>query len=75
MKNIKAVDIVGEELAAVLPDDGIPWYRKPYLLRLNLLICIPLLSSSVSGFDGKLQPRATPLRASSAGGLEWESRR
>lgn len=28
-------DAIGHELLAVLPNDNIPWYKKPHLLRLN----------------------------------------
>ncbi|KAL3460373.1 general substrate transporter [Aspergillus heterothallicus] len=45
---------VGPELAALLPDDGVPFYRKKHLLRLNLsLFCLFLLSAS-DGYDGTL---------------------
>ncbi|KAL4751966.1 hypothetical protein BDW72DRAFT_202695 [Aspergillus terricola var. indicus] len=45
---------VGPELARLLPHDGLPWYRKHHLLRLNYsLLCLFLLSASV-GYDGTL---------------------
>ncbi|KAM6519889.1 hypothetical protein FALCPG4_013465 [Fusarium falciforme] len=44
----------GHALAEVLPRDSKPWYRVPHLLKLNLLLLIPLMSSSVAGFDGSL---------------------
>ena len=31
-----------------------PWYRIPHLLKLNLLLIIPLLTSYVVGFDGSV---------------------
>jgi hypothetical protein len=40
-------------LADVLPKEPKPWYRISYLVKLNLLLLIPLMSSSVAGFDGK----------------------
>ncbi|KAG9255845.1 general substrate transporter [Emericellopsis atlantica] len=46
--------IVGPELAEVLPRTDKYWFQQPHLLRLNLLLLIPLLSSSVSGYDGSL---------------------
>lgn len=46
-------DIVGEALASVLPQYGRPWYRVSHLLHLNLILLVPLLSSSVAGYDGK----------------------
>lgn len=30
---------VDDELAAVLPDDSKPWYKKTHLLKLNFIIC------------------------------------
>lgn len=48
--------IVGTELAEVLPQTDKYWFQQPHLLRLNLLLCIPLLSSSVSGYDGGCFP-------------------
>ncbi|KAF3009171.1 hypothetical protein E8E14_004202 [Neopestalotiopsis sp. 37M] len=46
--------IVGVALAEVIPQSDISWFRQPHLLRLNLLLLVPLLSSSVSGYDGSL---------------------
>lgn len=40
-------------LASVLPKEQKPWYRISYLVQLNLLLLIPLMSSSVAGFDGE----------------------
>ncbi|KAJ5096400.1 hypothetical protein NUU61_005756 [Penicillium alfredii] len=51
---MKNQDIVGEALASVLPQYDRPWYRVPHLLQLNLILLIPLLSSSVAGYDGSL---------------------
>ncbi|KAL5343117.1 general substrate transporter [Aspergillus crustosus] len=52
-KDIQAQS-VGPELARLLPNDGIPWYRKRHLLRLNFsLLCLFLLSAS-DGYDGTL---------------------
>ncbi|KAL2786510.1 hypothetical protein BJX66DRAFT_342104 [Aspergillus keveii] len=31
-----------------------PWYRVPHLLRLNLLLMVPLLTSYLVGFDGSM---------------------
>lgn len=44
--------IVGMALAEVLPQTEKYWFQQPHLLQLNLLLLIPLLSSSVSGYDG-----------------------
>ncbi|KAF5007189.1 hypothetical protein FDECE_6472 [Fusarium decemcellulare] len=46
--------IVGTAIAEVLPRSDKYWFQQPHLLRLNLLLLIPLLSSSVSGYDGSL---------------------
>lgn len=48
----------------LLPDDPRPWYRVPHLLRLNLILLIPLVSSGCIGYDGEsnqLQPQAAHL--------------
>ena len=39
---------------SLLPADDRPWYRKSHLVRLNLLLIIPLLSSTVNGYDGSM---------------------
>lgn len=46
--------IVGEQLARVLPQYNKPWFKVPHLLQLNLILLVPLLSSAVSGYDGEL---------------------
>ncbi|KAL6251652.1 hypothetical protein RBB50_001862 [Rhinocladiella similis] len=51
---MKDQDIVGEALAKVLPQYGKPWYRVPHLLKLNLVLLVPLLSSAVAGYDGSM---------------------
>ncbi|KAK7403738.1 hypothetical protein QQX98_010477 [Neonectria punicea] len=50
----KDARIVGTALAEVLPQTHKYWFQQPHLVRLNLLLLIPLLSSSVSGYDGSL---------------------
>jgi hypothetical protein len=45
---------VGAELAAVLPNDGIPWYKKPHLLRLSFSIISIVLFSTANGCDGSM---------------------
>ncbi|KAI9163591.1 Lactose permease [Paramyrothecium foliicola] len=50
----KDAKIVGTALAEVLPQSNKYWFQRPHLLRLNLLLLVPLLSSSVSGYDGSL---------------------
>lgn len=44
--------IVGETLAEVLPHTDKYWFQQSHLLKLNLLLLVPLLSSSISGYDG-----------------------
>lgn len=51
---MKDQDIVGEALASVLPQNDRSWPFVPHLLKLNLVLLIPLLSSAVAGYDGKL---------------------
>ncbi|KAE8379821.1 general substrate transporter [Aspergillus bertholletiae] len=51
---MKDQDIVGEALAAVLPQHSKPWFKVPHLLKLNLILLVPLLSSAVAGYDGSL---------------------
>ncbi|KAH7028974.1 lactose permease [Microdochium trichocladiopsis] len=49
-----AAKAVGDDLAAVLPQDGRSWYTTPHLIRLNLCLLIPLLSSATVGYDGSM---------------------
>ncbi|KAK5116031.1 hypothetical protein LTR62_000487 [Meristemomyces frigidus] len=51
---MKDADIVGAALAEVLPTSDKYWFQQSHLLRLNILLVIPLLSSSVAGYDGSL---------------------
>lgn len=50
----KPHDVVGAELAAVLPKLELPWFRTKHLLQLNLILLIPLLSSAGVGYDGSM---------------------
>lgn len=50
---MKEAQIVGEALARVLPRTNKWWFQQPHLLRLNMVLLVPLLSSSVSGYDGE----------------------
>ncbi|KAJ5511087.1 hypothetical protein LT330_006222 [Penicillium expansum] len=43
-----------DHLTAVLPLDGIPWWKQRHLLRLNLIILSLVLYSSANGYDGSL---------------------
>ncbi|KAK7408885.1 hypothetical protein QQX98_008946 [Neonectria punicea] len=40
--------------ADVFPGNGKYWWQVPHLLKLNLLLLIPLITSYVSGFDGSM---------------------
>ncbi|OAA68708.1 hexose transporter [Niveomyces insectorum RCEF 264] len=51
---MRDAQIVGEALAEVLPQTTKWWFQRSHLLRLNFLLLIPLLSSSVAGYDGSL---------------------
>lgn len=42
-----------EGIHAVLPKDRKPWYRTWHLIQLNLILLVPLVSSSAVGYDGK----------------------
>lgn len=57
---MKDEQIVGAALAEVLPKTDRYWFQQPHLLRLNLLLLIPLLSSSVAGYDGKCNKILNP---------------
>jgi hypothetical protein len=50
---MKDSQIVGSALAEVLPQTTKYWFQIPHLLRLNLILLVPLLSSAVAGYDGK----------------------
>ena len=56
---VKDSEIVGQALARVLPSYDKSWYRVPHLLKLNLVLLVPLLSSAVAGYDGKQAPAKT----------------
>jgi MFS family permease len=45
---------VGPELASVLPQDNIPWYKKSHLLRLNISLFCLILFASANGYDGSM---------------------
>ncbi|KAK9343131.1 general substrate transporter [Lipomyces starkeyi] len=51
LNHLKAV---GPELAAVLPKDDLPWYKKSNLRRLNYSIICMFLLASANGFDGSM---------------------
>ncbi|KAL4879558.1 hypothetical protein BJY04DRAFT_208668 [Aspergillus karnatakaensis] len=41
-------------LKDVCPDLGKPWWRVPHLLKLNILLLVPFLTSYIGGFDGSM---------------------
>ncbi|KAB8200199.1 general substrate transporter [Aspergillus parasiticus] len=45
---------VGSKLRAVLPQGSKPWYRTWHLVKLNLLLTVPLVSSASVGYDGSM---------------------
>lgn len=53
-ENTPVHEIVGPNIARVLPDYGKIWLKVPHLLRLNLILLVPLLSSATAGYDGSL---------------------
>lgn len=57
---MKDEQIVGAALAEVLPKTDKYWFQQPHLLRLNALLLIPLLSSSVAGYDGMSNSQGSP---------------
>ncbi|KAH7134451.1 general substrate transporter [Dactylonectria macrodidyma] len=44
----------GSMLSAVLPQNPRPWYRTWHLVKLNLLLLVPLVSSASVGYDGSM---------------------
>jgi hypothetical protein len=44
----------GMALNDVLPDLGKPWWKVPYLLKLNILLLGALLTPATNGFDGSM---------------------
>lgn len=45
---------VGEELARVLPDHGLPWYKQRELLLLSYMCISMSLLSAADGYDGSM---------------------
>lgn len=43
-----------DELHAVLPKDGTPWWKKSYLIKTNICVLSLMLFSGSNGFDGSL---------------------
>ncbi|UDD65076.1 hypothetical protein AFCA_012269 [Aspergillus flavus] len=41
----------GSKLRAVLPQGSKPWYRTWHLVKLNLILMVPLVSSASVGYD------------------------
>lgn len=58
-----AAAVVGERSLAVLPKDGLPWWKKPHLLKLNYILLSCILFSSANGYDGSMMNglQALPL--------------
>lgn len=45
---------IGEDLARVLPDHGVPWYKQRHLLLLNYCALSMTLLTAANGYDGTL---------------------
>lgn len=45
---------IGPALAAVLPQDGLRWWQKPSLLRLNFCLFSLFLFAAAIGYDGSM---------------------
>ncbi|CZR55815.1 related to hexose transporter protein [Phialocephala subalpina] len=46
--------IVGDDLAQLIPQTGMPFWRVWHLLRLNLILLIPMFSAGTIGYDGAM---------------------
>ncbi|KAL1890714.1 hypothetical protein Sste5346_008038 [Sporothrix stenoceras] len=51
----EAAQADADRLAAVLADDGTPWYQRSYLVKLNYCVVSLVLYSAGNGYDGSLQ--------------------
>ncbi|KAF5587007.1 lactose permease [Fusarium subglutinans] len=47
-------NVTSTDRPKVLPQTELPWYRTKHLLLLNLMLLVPLLSSSAVGYDGSM---------------------
>ncbi|CAI7600619.1 unnamed protein product [Penicillium glandicola] len=52
--NTASKPAVVDQLSTVLPSDGVPWWKKGHLLRLNFIIFSLVMYSSANGYDGSL---------------------
>lgn len=48
----RPTQVVGGALAEALPNTRKYWFQQPHLLKLNLILLIPILSSTTVGYDG-----------------------
>ncbi|KAL1889063.1 hypothetical protein Sste5346_009128 [Sporothrix stenoceras] len=53
-RNDRNAAVIGSALAEVLLETDKYWWQVPHLLKLNLLLIVPMLSSSVFGYDASL---------------------
>ncbi|KAG7924678.1 hypothetical protein KL925_005109 [Ogataea polymorpha] len=53
-KHLKEVNATGAKIASVLPDDPRPWWKRPNLLKLYLLLCNFVLFASSIGYDSAI---------------------
>lgn len=54
-------NIVGGAIAEVLPQTDKYWFQQPHLRKLNLILFVPMLSSSVFGYDGMISTETAPF--------------
>lgn len=47
-----AFGVIANLFSKFLPNGAKPWYLTRHLILLNLILCVPLLSSSAVGYDG-----------------------
>ena len=59
-KKRKSEKIVGAAVAEVSSRTNEYWFQQSHLLRLNLLLLVPLLSSSIVRYDGMLHLSCNP---------------
>ncbi|EEY22425.1 sugar transporter [Verticillium alfalfae VaMs.102] len=45
---------IGDDLAELIPNDGVAWYRKRHLLRLNYYCLCMCLLAAANGYDGSM---------------------
>jgi len=59
VKTDAATKAVGAGLISVLPNDGLPWYRKPHVVKLHLCV-LSLILFGMFGTIARVKPDNTP---------------